>query len=195
MDAPEKEVKLEVNFRSAPSARTKARKYDILRTPAKGIGNLALLGDGFRWQELHYWRGKSVPHNEHWCEPCEYSCELRERGYIACSPRNVIDIQILEVTDQCGDAIAEAVERFHTLRGLVVNLIRKESKANGKLKIAFTNEQIHSDLLPTSPNVEEVMRRVWGLGRSGPMVPVDRTLDTAVVRCQVRDPSLNGRSN
>lgn len=186
--------RIELDFRSAPNIKNKARKYDILRTPPKGIGNLALLGDGFRWQELHYWRGKSVPHNAEWCEPCDFNCELRDRGYIACTPRNVIDIQILEVTDQCADAIADATERFKTLRGMVVNLSRKEKKANGKLRIDFSGTQIASDLLPTSPNVEEIMRRIWGLGRGGPMVPVSRTMDMDVLRCAVKTPSTNGKA-
>lgn len=184
--------RIELDFRSSPTTKNKARKYDILRTPAKGIGNLVLLGDGFRWQQLHYWRGKSVPHNNEWCEPCDFNCELRERGYIMCTPNGTIDIQILEVTDQCEDAIADAVERFHTLRGMIVGLERKEKKANGKLRIVFPGKQIHSDLLPPSPNVEEIMRRIWGLGRSGPMVPVDRTIAAAAIRCAVSSPSSNG---
>lgn len=185
----------DVNFRSTPNKKTKARKYDILRTPAKGIGNLVLLGEGFRWQELHYWRGKSVPHNDHWCEPCEFDCDLRERGYIAATPNGRIDIQILEVTDQCADEIADATARFTTLRGLVVGLGRKEEKANGKLRILFSGKQIPDQMLPQSPNVDEVMRRIWGLGRKGPMVPVDRTLAADVVRCSVKDPSTNGSAH
>lgn len=183
----------DVNFRSSPSVRSKARKYDILRTPGGGIGNLVLLGEGFGWQELHYWRKKSVPHNEAYCEPCEFNCDLRERGYIAATPNGKVDVQILEVTDQCAAAIAEATERFHSLRGLIVGLERKEKKSNGKLRIVFSGKQIHSDFLPASPDVEEVMRRIWGLGRSGPMVPVDRTMEAAVVRCSIIDPTLNGK--
>ena len=188
MDAP----KTELNFRPRPAKKNKVRKYDILRTPAGGIGNLVLLSEGFLWQELHYWRGKSVPHNQHWCEPCEFACELRERGYIACTPNGTVDIQILEVTDQCDEVIADAVQRFHTLRGLVVGLGRKEKKTNGKLRIIIPGKQIHGDLLPAAPNVEEVMRRIWGLGRGGPMVPKERTLDLEKLRCSVQLPATNG---
>lgn len=182
----------DVDFRDQPSKQNKARKYDILRTPKGGIGNLVLLGEKFQWQQLHYWRGKSMPHNKHWCEPCEYACEIRERGYIFCTPNGKVDIQILEVTDQCFVPIKQAMEIFTSLRGCIIGTERKEKKANGKLRIVFSGKKINSDLLPIGPDLAAVMRRIWGLGHSGPMVPLDRTLDLDALRCGVKKPQSNG---
>ena len=183
----------ELQFRMQPKSMKKARKYDILRTPAKGCGNLVLLSDEVLWHELHYWRGRSTPCFGDPCEACDYHCQVRERGYIAVTPRHKVDVQILELTDQCQAAIVAASETLTTLRGQVIATGRVDSKPNGKLFILFGARSIDSELLPQAPDVAEVMRRVWGMGRRKAMnTPAEALLDMKTVRCVVPSIQSNG---
>jgi len=188
----------ELQFRSTPVKSAKSRKYDILRVPGCGAGNLVLLGQSVLWHSLHYWRKRSTPCFGDPCEACDHNCQIRERGYIAVTPRNKVDVMILEVTDQCEVAISAAADHLTTLRGSVVGLGRLDKERNGKLSINFTGPVIESSLLPTSPDVEEVMRRIWGMGKRKPMLPPSEVvLDMDKLRCAVKDvpPAVNGRSN
>jgi len=185
----------ELEFRSSPTQKTKTRKYDILRVPGCGAGNLVLLGNKFLWHTLHYWRRRSTPCLGDPCEACDHNCPIRERGYIAVTPREKIDVMILEVTDQCAEKIVSASELLNTLRGQIVGLTRLENESNGKLKIHFSGKSIDADLIPESPDVAEVMRRIWGMGKRKAMT-VDRSvvLDLDKLRCQVKHPNENGRA-
>lgn len=184
----------ELSFRSSPKPKQRARKYDILRIPGSGAGGLILLGHAFTWHELHYWRRRTTPHFQENCEACEHNTPIRERGYIAVTPRKKIDVQILEVTDQCEDDINAAAENLQTLRGQMVSLERMEKATNGKLRIEFIGKSIDQSLLPESPDVEEVLRRVWGMRSRGPMnPPASLVLDMDKLACAVRMPSLNGQ--
>jgi len=183
-------------FRSTPSPRSRSRKYDILRVPGPGAGNLVLLGHCFAWHDLHYWRKRTVPHFEKNCEPCEDKVPVRERGYIAVTPRNKVDVMILEVTGNCEKPITAAMVHLVSLRGQVVGLKRLDKAPNGKLYISFSGQCIDSDLLPASPDVEEVMRRIWGLPKRKPMLPPDAVvMDMAKLRCSVQLPSTNGKAS
>lgn len=183
----------ELRFRSTNRPTAKARKYDILRVPGVGAGNLVLLGHEFLWHDLHYWRGRSTPCFGEGCEPCEHNCQVRERGYIAITPRNKIDVMILEVTDQCGEVIAGEHEKLVTIRGQVVGLSRMEKKSNGRLAIEFSGQCIDAKLLPESPDVAEIMRRIWGMGKRKSMTTAPFDLPPIqTIRCGVQQPSTNG---
>lgn len=181
-----------LEFRTSPMKHAKARKYDLLRVPGKGIGGLILLGHEFLWHELHYWRRRTIPHWPTNCEPCEHHCQVRERGYIAVCSKFKTTVMILEVTDNCGDVIKDLADARVTLRGCVVNMSRLEKRDNGKLTMHPEGNQVDSSLIPEAPDVAEVLRRIWGLGRQGPMVPLERTLDLEKLRCRVKSSVTNG---
>jgi len=183
----------DLSFRSTPTKKVRARKYDLLRVPGMGAGNLVLLGHQFAWHELHYWRRRTTPHFATNCEACEHNTPIRERGYIAITPRAKVDVMILEVTDQCDEEIELQSSALHSLRGQIVGLTRMENASNGKLRIHFSGKTIDPSLLPASPDVEEVLRRIWGMGKRKPMLPEpSRVLDLDKLRCQVKVPGSNG---
>lgn len=185
----------ELEFRSAPSQLPKARKYKLLRVPGRGVGNLVLLGHEFLWHDLHYWRRRTVPHFATNCEPCEHNCQIRERGYIAVAGKLQSEVLILEVTDNCGDAINELMAQRTDLRGCVVNLSRLEKRDNGKLTFHPDGKQIDGELIPEAPDVGEVLRRIWGLAKTHAVnVPLSRTLILDKLRCQVVTPAANGEA-
>lgn len=184
----------DLHFRSTPTQKKKARKYDILRVPANGISNTVLLGHNFTWHDLHYWRKRTTPHFTENCEACEHNCPIRERGYIAVTPKDRVKVMILEVTDQCDESIKGASEMLTSLRGQVVALERMENERNGKLRIEFSGRSVDPSLLPDSPDVEEILRRVWGMAKRGPMLPEERVvMDMRKLRCSVQMPSTNGK--
>ena len=185
-----------LEFRSEPTVKKATRKYDILRVKAAGVSNIVILGDEFLWHKIHYWRGRTIPHFGHPCEACDHGTSLRERGYIAIAALNKTKIHILEVTDQCQDAISDALDMLSGLRGQVVRLGRVKEVDNGKLFLEFMGRTIASTLLPASPDVGEVMSRVWGMGHRGPLMPDRADLaDMSKVRCVVPVPGRNGEAN
>ena len=184
----------DLQFRSTPMKTSKTRKYDILRVPGGGAGGIILLGETFLWHTLHYWRRRSTPCFGDPCEACDHNCPIRERGYIAVTPRNKVDVMVLEVTDQCEEAITAAAERLQSLRGQVVGLGRLDKASNGKLRIEFGGQSIDSSLLPESPDVAEIMRRIWGMGKRKSMqVEQCVVMDMQKLRCQVIMPATNGK--
>jgi hypothetical protein len=185
-----------LEFRSVPSQSPKAKKYKLLRVPGRGIGNLVLLGNEFLWHDLHYWRRRTIPHFETNCEPCEYHCPIRERGYIAVAGKLETRVLILEVTDNCGDAVRELMAERKSLRGCIVNLSRLEKKDNGKLTLHSDGKQVDQSLIPDSPDVGECLRRIWGMARTHEVnVPLDRTLILEKLRCSVVVPESNGKES
>ena len=186
----------DLEFRSTPAQLPKSKKYKLLRVPGRGYGNLVLLGHAFIWHDLHYWRRRTIPHFADNCEPCEHNCQIRERGYIAVAGKLQSEVMILEVTDNCGDTINDMMKRLNDLRGSVVNLSRLEKRDNGKLTIHPDGKQIDGDLIPASPDVGEVLRRIWGLAKTHRVnVPLSRTLILDKLRCSVHQPGSNGEEH
>lgn len=174
-------------FTSDPTIAPKVRKYDILRTPPKGLRNIVLLSHYFAWTPLHYWRRRSTPCLGDGCEACKHGEAPRPKGYAAVTAKNETKIWLLEVTENCQEPIKAQQDVRTTLRGLIVALERQEQRANGKLTIHFAKGEIDSTLIPQAPDVEEVLRRIWGFSRQGAMKVSDaEAIEAYTIRCRVK---------
>ena len=184
-----------LEFRTDLDTAPSAKKYKLLRVPGRGYGNLVLLGHQFLWHDLHYWRRRTIPHFDDGCEPCEYHCPIRERGYIAVAGKMEVNVLILEVTDNCKEAIRDLAGGRPTLRGCIVNLSRLDKRDNGKLTLHADGKQVDASLIPESPDVAECLRRIWGMARKHqPELPPDRALILEKLRCSVVVPGENGKT-
>jgi len=184
-----------LEFRTDLDTAPTAKKYKLLRVPGRGYGNLVLLGHQFLWHDLHYWRRRTIPHFNNGCEPCEYNCPIRERGYIAVAGKMETNVLILEVTDNCKDAIRDLSAGRASLRGVIVNLSRLDKRDNGKLTLHTDGRGVDASLIPESPDVAECLRRIWGMARTHEVnVPLDRTLILEKLRCEVQMPGSNGKT-
>lgn len=185
-----------VQFTSSPQLQPKMRKFDILRVKPNGVRNVVILSHYFAWTPLHYWRRRSTPCLGKGCEACEHGEAPRPKGYAAVTGKNDTKIWLLEVTENCAVPITAQMELRTTLRGCVVALSRLEQRANGKLSIEFGGKSIDGTLIPQAPDVEEVLRRIWGFSRQGSMkVNTERALVLAATRCDVNGAAQgNGKS-
>ncbi|GAH09165.1 unnamed protein product [marine sediment metagenome] len=185
-----------VEFTDSPQIQPKMRKYDILRVPPNGTRNAVILSHYFAWTPLHYWRRRSTPCLGEGCEACEHGEAPRPKGYAAVAAKNKTKVWLLEVTENCAEAIVAEMELRTTLRGAVVNLSRLDQRANGKLTIEFAGKSIDATLIPAAPDVEEVLRRIWGFSKQGSMkVSNQKALVLAGTRCNVNGvEQTNGRS-
>ena len=185
-----------IQFTQSPKLQPKMRKYDILRVKPNGVRNVVVLSHYFAWTPLHYWRRRSTPCLGEGCEACQHGEAPRPKGYAAVAAKNDTKVYLLEVTENCADTIDEQCEARPSLRGCIVNLCRLDQRANGKLTIEFQTKGISPTLIPAAPDVEEVLRRIWGFSSQGAMKVKDSAaLDAYVLRCREMnvEPITNGR--
>ena len=103
-------------------------------------------------------------------------------------------VLILEVTDNCKDAVRELAENRTTLRGCIVNMSRLEKKDNGKLTLHTDGKSVDPSLIPENIDVGHSLRRIWGMSRTHEVnVPLDRTLILEKLRCPVQPTNGNGK--
>jgi len=135
--------------------------YQLMRVPAGGKLSGTILSHDLVCARVHYYQRRTTPHTDGECEACEHKTRLEWKGWVAVwSPQTRV-IGILELTKRAMIPLEKWFDEHRTLRGAVVVVARIGRDINGKLFSTIHPGSIDRDLLPKSPNIEQLLARMW----------------------------------
>lgn len=139
------------------------RKFDLVRVRAgKSIRGIMLAGD-LVGAYTHYWGGRTVPCFAGECVACKRNVEVRWHGYLPLLALKQQSIAIVEITDGCVEVFDDWYRKHRSLRGALVEVRRREGKANNPLWADLQDGPIPATNLPDPPDVQAILERMWGL--------------------------------
>jgi len=137
--------------------------FEIRRVPTSGKVKGVILSDGLVCRQTHWWGGRTVPCSDVGCAPCAENTERRWHGWVALYSLERQTTVIIELTAKSIKPLREWRKDFGTLRGAELTLGRVGKKINGRVFASLARGPVAVDLLPSSPDVQLLLLKLWGL--------------------------------
>lgn len=137
--------------------------YEIKRVPPSGKIKGVILSEFLVCRKTHWWGGRTVPHSEFGCEPCLNNVEGRWHAWVALYSLERQTTVIMELTARSIKPLRDYIDDFKTLRGAELTLGRVGKKPNGRLFASLTRGPVGVDKLPSAPDVQLLLLKLWGL--------------------------------
>lgn len=152
----------QVFFSRRPTQQDRPVELPLIRVPPTGISKVLILSNDVTGTNLHYWRGRSEPCHGDGCEACLDGQMPRWRGYVVMMSTRTKQKGLLELTAAAMDPIDEYFAEHGTLRGAELAISRSGGKPNGKLSSTIKFGGLPAGSLPTAPELEGILLRLWG---------------------------------
>lgn len=150
---------------NAPPAEQLRAAYRIIRTPTGGTLDMLVLSDAIYGVDCHYYQGRTRPHTQPTCEPCDIGVPYRWQGYLAVMMTRLRDLALFEFTAASAAPLVEYYETNKTLRGVQIKAARVNSRANGRVILQVTRGDLGLYAAPPAPDVNEILARIWQVPR------------------------------
>lgn len=158
-----------LGFQRRPPESDTETTVEVRRVaPGRPIRGIVLSHD-LAGRFTHWFGGRTVPCHDGECKACNESVERRWKGWLAIYNPDTRGICILEITPKTVPPIDEYFRAHRTLRGAQITASRIGKKDNGKVVATLCSGPIHNDDLPTCPQVEKVLLKMWGV--EAPLAP------------------------
>lgn len=156
----------------------------LLRCPTGRPFVSIIISDDLLGCATHFWGGRTVPHEELDCEPCNNGNPWRWHSYMACYSPKLDDSCILESTRRVSKMLTKYRQTHGTLRGCHFRGQRRTSARNSRVNIELKPADLRSIRLPEPPNMLACMAIIWNL-----------KLDDLQVDCVIEDvPAISTRT-
>jgi hypothetical protein len=139
--------------------------YRILRAPAQGELTGLCLSAEIHGVMTHYHLGRTRPHTEPCCQPCEEGQAPRWQGYLALLLTRSRDLCLLEFTAAPTAPLLEYVDHHGTLRGAQLTCYRMGNRSNGRVCIRVARGDLDMFAAPPAPDVPAILARIWQVDR------------------------------
>lgn len=142
---------------------------DIVRAPAKGSFVGVILSDRSMGKYTHWYRGRTSPCDGDDCTACSQAVERRWHAWLVVYSQSTRRQFILEVPAAASHELAILRKRENSLRGFAIKVERNNGKVNGRVRLHVSTKREDVSLLPTCPDVFEILSRMWNsrLSQSG----------------------------
>lgn len=174
-----------------PSGPPTARILDLVRTPPRGGLMGIITTEKIQGTYTHFFGGKTIPCLDSLCQACDEKISRRWHGYFGLLTPKPSRHVLCEIPLQACEKIWEYHGVSGSLRGVKIQLARRNEKANGKVVVSLDTTTIGKFQLPEPANVQKNLRIIWGLDtREG--VADDRPADAAALAKVHREVRADG---
>lgn len=111
----------------------------------------------------HYYKRRTIPHEEPDCPACRDKNARRWYGFLACWAPSSDFRYLLELTPQASEPLLDYQSRRKTIRGLEIMVRRCGDRPNSPCETIIPREQQGNLALPPSFDVKEALMIIWGL--------------------------------
>lgn len=150
---------------SRPPEDLQRTSYRILRAPPTGELNGISLSPEIYGVQTHYHLGRTRPHTEPICQPCEEGQAPRWQGYLALMLTRSRDLCLLEFTAAPTAPLLEYLDHHGTLRGANVTAYRMGNRSNGRVCIRVARGDLDLYAAPPAPDIAAILARIWQTDR------------------------------
>ncbi len=139
--------------------------YRIVRAPSQGELHGLILSDQIHGVQTHFYKGRTRPHTQPYCEACDDGHGPRWQGYLAILLTRSKDLALFEFTGPASAPLVEYTDSNKGLRGAVMRAYRMSPKPNARVCIRLERGDVDLYHAPPAPNVAEILDRIWGVKR------------------------------
>jgi len=137
--------------------------FPIHRTPAYKPLQAIATSDDLLGTFTHFYKGRTMPHEETNCEACEAGMPYVWHAYLSAFNQQTSLHFIFEMTAQAANAFIEYRTSFHTLRGCHFEARRMNNKPNGRILIRTKPYDLSTIVLPKPPDLIKCLSILWSL--------------------------------
>ncbi len=190
-------------FSNAPPDGTASNALTLIRTPATGRLACLIASSDVTGCPTHFWGGRTIPHEQKGCKPCEARCSWRWHSYCIIQQMPTGQMFLLELTAQATEPLIEYRKIFGSLRGAALVCERRGKRANGRVMVKINPPTSLPVGLPKAPDVVDILCSLWGFdpargeeyksSRQQPAVAINAGPDRVRDRPDVSDEELAAR--
>lgn len=111
----------------------------------------------------HFWGGRTVPCEEHECEPCLAGIGWLWHGYVSAYQPALKLHYLFEMTARCVEPLTEYRRVHPSLRGCQFLAQRPNGRPNGRVYLKTKSIDLTTITLPPSPDLRKVLAMIWNL--------------------------------
>jgi hypothetical protein len=141
----------------------KGQPLQIRRVPPNRPTHCVATSTALVVVRTHFWGGRTVPHDNEHCQPCNEGCPTREHAYTAAYCHNTAFHFLLELTYTAARNLQDYVAEHGTLRGCEITAERWHGKANSRIIIECAPYDSRKYQLPEEPDIRLCLARLWQL--------------------------------
>lgn len=151
----------EEDFERNPEELGFQPKFQIVRTPGRGVLKAIVLSIDLVGKLTHWNGSQTRPHTKPWCELCQRGSKLDWHGYMAIMSHKSREIGIMEFTQPSKVTCDDYIRRHGSLRGALLLANRTSEKTNARIRMCLTPSQELSLALPPAPDVFDFLLQLW----------------------------------
>lgn len=111
----------------------------------------------------HYWGGRTIPHEQEDCEPCQEGIAWHWHGYVSVYQTQLKLHFMLEMTARCVEPLTDYRKANPSLRGCSIIAQRPSGKPNGRVYLKTKAVDVATIQLPAPPDLRKVLAMIWNL--------------------------------
>lgn len=125
---------------------------------------------------VHWWQGRTTPHEEGYCEPCDNGRSYSWKAYTGCWLPKTGEHVILEVTARTSEYFEQYVDRYGSLRGCHFQAIRIGGRPTARCSVRCKPADLTGIELPECRNLQNILMNIWGYKEDGTLTEKRRRL-------------------
>jgi hypothetical protein len=162
------------NFSHSAPEEAIAPGMRLVRAPTKGKAEAIIVSAKAIGTYTHYWRRRTIPHDESACEPCQNGNSPRWHAWVTIWLPKTKEMAIFETTAQASRSFDKFFQLEGSLRGARMTAHRPSETENGRVFLRLERWSNTLEDLPCDIDLAGQLQIIWGLHvNRPPMQPLE----------------------
>lgn len=157
-----------INFTSTAPPDQLRPGMRLLRCPTKGKAEVIIVSKESIGCATHYWRKRTIPHDDVACEPCGAGNTPRWHAWVTVFLPKEKELAIFETTAQAAESYKKFFAAEGTLRGARLTAWRPSEQETGRVVLRLERWAQTMDNLPPDIDLVQQLYVIWGLHLNAP---------------------------
>lgn len=154
-------------FTDQPDHSDERSTLQLVRVPeGRGIQGY-VTNDRILACPVHWWNGRTTPHEAENCEPCQNNRTYAWKSYFGVWLPSTGSHVLLELTARTSKFFEEYLDKYGSLRGCAFKAQRIGGRITARCTVATKPGDLTSITLPKPPDVQKILLNIWGFRDDG----------------------------
>lgn len=150
-------------YSNSPPADGRGQSLPLRRCPPRGQLVAVITCDDLLGCPTHFYGGRTVPHEEENCTPCDEGISWRWHGYVsAWIPKAKLHF-LFEMTARCAEVLIQYRAAHSTLRGCLFEATRPSQTPNGRVYLQTKPIDLEGIPVPDPPDLPRLLSMIWNI--------------------------------
>jgi len=152
-----------IPFTHAPPEDSRGNGLPIIRTPRSRPIVAVVTCENVIGCPTHFWGGRTIPHDNVECEPCNNGSPWRWHGYVSAFDHRTGLHFLFENTARACEPFKDWFAKHGTLRGVKFEATRPQNRINGRVNIRLKSTDPIEFPIPQAPNIVACLAILWNI--------------------------------